>query len=113
MMAVMADDEITIVLADDHAVVRSGLRMLLDAEDGLRVVAEAGTVDDAVRLTKAHRPADPRPGPQHAGRDRASSLDALPALPRGARHTRGDPDDAGEPGVRAHRATAPGPRPTC
>lgn len=34
----MADAEITIVLADDHAVVRNGLRMILDAEDGLRVV---------------------------------------------------------------------------
>jgi DNA-binding NarL/FixJ family response regulator len=34
----------TIVIADDHAVVRSGLRMLLDAEPDLEVVAEAGTV---------------------------------------------------------------------
>jgi two-component system response regulator NreC len=43
-----ADDDahssITIVLADDHHVVRSGLRMLLDAEDGLEVLAEAGDV---------------------------------------------------------------------
>ena len=46
----------TIVIADDHAVVRSGLRMLLDAEPGLEVVAEAGTVPDAVRLVRAHRP---------------------------------------------------------
>ena len=45
-----------IVLADDHAVVRSGLRMLLEAEEGWRVVAEAGDVPNAVRLTKAHRP---------------------------------------------------------
>jgi two-component system, NarL family, response regulator NreC len=50
-------EEITIVLADDHVVVRRGLRMLLDAEDGFRVVAEAGDVDDAVRYTRAHRPA--------------------------------------------------------
>ena len=34
----------TIVIADDHAVVRSGLRMLLDAEPDLEVVAEAGAV---------------------------------------------------------------------
>jgi two-component system response regulator NreC len=46
----------TIVIADDHAVVRSGLRMLLDAEPGLEVVAEAGTVPDALRLVRAHRP---------------------------------------------------------
>jgi len=38
-----ADGEtIAIVLADDHKVVRSGLRMLLQAEDDLTVVAEAG-----------------------------------------------------------------------
>src|ERR671911_397872 len=46
----------TIVIADDHAVVRSGLRMLLDAEPDLEVVAEAGTVPDAIRLVRAHRP---------------------------------------------------------
>src|SRR5215216_5219711 len=53
--AVMAD-EITVVIADDHAVVRSGLRMLLDAEDGLRVVAEAGDVPTAMQVIRAHRP---------------------------------------------------------
>jgi two-component system response regulator NreC len=46
----------TIVLADDHAIVRSGLRMLLDAEDGLRVVAEAGDVAEAVRKVRAYKP---------------------------------------------------------
>lgn len=46
-----------IVIADDHAVVRRGLRLLLDAEDGFEVVAEAGDVDDALRYTRAHRPA--------------------------------------------------------
>src|SRR5215208_5714445 len=53
----MTDDEITVVIADDHAVVRKGLHLLLDAEPGLRVVAEAGTVPDAIRMAKAHRPA--------------------------------------------------------
>jgi len=46
----------TIVLADDHTVVRSGLRMLLDAEDGLQVVAEAGDVAEAVRKVRAYKP---------------------------------------------------------
>ena len=46
----------TIVLADDHAVVRSGLRLLLDAEPDFEVVAEAGTGTDAIRLVRAHRP---------------------------------------------------------
>ena len=44
------------VIADDHTVVRQGLRMLIDNEDGLQVIAEAGTVPDAERLTRAHRP---------------------------------------------------------
>ena len=47
---------ITIVLADDHAVVRSALRMLLDAEPDLQVVAEAGDVESAVRYTRGHKP---------------------------------------------------------
>jgi two-component system, NarL family, response regulator NreC len=46
----------TIVLADDHTIVRSGLRMLLDAEEGLEVVAEAGDVGEAVRKVRAYKP---------------------------------------------------------
>jgi two-component system response regulator NreC len=45
-----------LVIADDHAVVRSGLRMLLDAEPDLEVVAEAGDVQAALRYVRAHRP---------------------------------------------------------
>ena len=52
----MSDEEITVVLADDHTVVRKGLRLLLETEPGLRVKAEAGTVPDAIRMTRAHRP---------------------------------------------------------
>ena len=39
-----------ILLADDHAVVRAGLRLVLDAEPDLEVVAEAADGSDAVRL---------------------------------------------------------------
>jgi len=42
-------DSLRIVLVDDHEVVREGLRALLDAEEGIEVVGEAGTVSDAVR----------------------------------------------------------------
>ena len=43
---------IRIVLADDHQVVRSGLRLLLDSEEGLEVVAEASDVDAARRYVR-------------------------------------------------------------
>jgi two-component system response regulator NreC len=57
MSAERADrDQTTVVIADDHTVVRQGLRMLIDNEEGLQVIAEAGTVPDAERLTRAHRP---------------------------------------------------------
>ncbi|MDA0167438.1 response regulator transcription factor [Solirubrobacter ginsenosidimutans] len=46
----------TIVVADDHAVVRHGLRLLIDGEEGLQIVGEAETVPDAERLTYAQRP---------------------------------------------------------
>jgi len=49
-------DVIQIVLADDHTVVRSALRMLLDAEPGIEVVAEAGDVENAIRYVRGHRP---------------------------------------------------------
>jgi two-component system, NarL family, response regulator NreC len=54
--AVTATDTITIVLADDHSVVRSGLRMLLEAEPDIEVLAEAGDVDAARRYTLGHKP---------------------------------------------------------
>ena len=47
----------TIVVADDHAVVRSGLRLLLDAEPELEVIAEAGDMPGAIKMVQAHRPA--------------------------------------------------------
>jgi two-component system response regulator NreC len=77
-------EQIKIVLADDHAVVRSGLRLLLDAEAGMHVVAEAGTTDDAVRLTKAHRPEVLVLDLNMPGGPGSSSLDALPDLMAGS-----------------------------
>ncbi len=47
---------IEIVLADDHAVVRSALRALLEAEPDLRIVAEAADAETALRETGAHAP---------------------------------------------------------
>jgi two-component system response regulator NreC len=47
---------VTIVIADDHAVVRTGLQMMFDAEPGFDVVAEAGDVAAAVRSVREHKP---------------------------------------------------------
>ncbi len=49
-------EQIRLVIADDHAVVRSGLKLLLDAEEGVAVVAEAGEIETAKRMVAAHRP---------------------------------------------------------
>ena len=49
-------DPIRLVIADDHAVVRTGLKLLLESEDGLTVVAEAGEIDTTTRMVRAHRP---------------------------------------------------------
>ncbi len=47
---------IRIVIADDHAVVRRGLRQVLDAEEDLEVVAEASDLDGARRYARGHHP---------------------------------------------------------
>jgi len=67
----------TVVIADDHTVVRQGLRMLINNEEGLQVIAEAGTVPDAERLTRAHRPTVVVLDLNMPG---GSSLDAIPRL---------------------------------
>jgi len=48
---------ITVLLAEDHMIVREGLRALLEAESDIEVVGEAQTGRQAVQLTKRLRPA--------------------------------------------------------
>ena len=47
---------IRILIADDHAVLRTGLRMLIDSQRDLEVVGEASDGDEAVRKAAALRP---------------------------------------------------------
>ncbi len=47
---------IRVLIVDDHAVVRSGLRLLLDAEEGLEPVGEAGNARDAIFQARALKP---------------------------------------------------------
>lgn len=47
---------VRILLADDHTVVRKGLRLLLENEPGFQVVADAATGREAVNLAEQHEP---------------------------------------------------------
>jgi two-component system response regulator NreC len=47
---------IRVLLADDHLVLRAGLRALLESEGDLQVIAEAGTGDEAIRLAQERQP---------------------------------------------------------
>jgi len=46
----MTEPQIRVLLVDDHQVLREGLRLLLEGEDDMVVVSEAGTGNDATRL---------------------------------------------------------------
>ena len=48
--------EIRILLAEDHAVMRTGLRLVLERQPDFRVVAEASDGREAVALAQQHRP---------------------------------------------------------
>jgi two-component system, NarL family, response regulator NreC len=47
---------ISVLVVDDHAVVRSGLKLLLDAEEDIEVVGEGGTAEQAVLRAQMHKP---------------------------------------------------------
>lgn len=49
-------ETISIVLADDHTVVRKALRVLLEEEPGFEVAAEADDADAAIRYLRGHKP---------------------------------------------------------
>lgn len=52
----MADDPIRTLIADDHELFRRGLRMVLDDEDDIEVLDEAGDGTAAVELAREHAP---------------------------------------------------------
>jgi two-component system response regulator NreC len=49
-------DEIRVLIADDHTIVRSGVRLLLEAEPDIEVVGEALNGDEALTCTETLRP---------------------------------------------------------
>ena len=51
-----ANGEIRVLVADDHGVVREGIRRVLEGQPGFRVVGETGDSADVLRLVAAHKP---------------------------------------------------------
>jgi two-component system, NarL family, response regulator NreC len=51
-----ATASVHVLIVDDHTLVRSGLRLLLAAEDDLHVDDEAGDAEQAIRLARLHKP---------------------------------------------------------
>ncbi len=47
---------ISVLIVDDHALVRTGIRRLLDEADGINVVGEAGTGEEALRFVRESSP---------------------------------------------------------
>lgn len=80
-----SDSPLRIVIADDHSVVRRGLRQVLEQEAGLEVVAEAGDVEDARRYTRGHKPDVLVLDLNMPG---GSTLEAIPAIREESPHTR-------------------------
>ena len=91
---------VRILLVDDHAMVRSGLRLLLEEEGDIEVVGEAGDVDAALERARALAPtvilldlnmpgrpvsprspscSTPRPGRRGGGHDRSTTIRSSPA----------------------------------
>jgi two-component system response regulator NreC len=56
VLATITGMSLRIVLADDHPVVRAGIRMLLEAEPGWEVVAESADAESAARQVRGHKP---------------------------------------------------------
>lgn len=54
--SVHTPEPITVVLADDHELVRDGIRMVLEAEPDIEVVAQAGDAESAARYVLGHKP---------------------------------------------------------
>lgn len=49
-------ESIRIIIVDDHAVVRSGLRAVLDASEGVELVGEAGDGEEAIEVCETLQP---------------------------------------------------------
>lgn len=76
---------ITLLLAEDHRVVRAGLRLLLDRQEGLEVVGEAGDIAETERRAAELRP---RVIVLDVDMPEGSSIPAIPRIQQSAPGTR-------------------------
>ena len=56
MTTTISSRVISVLLADDHPIVRAGLQALLEAQPDISVVGEAGSGEDSVELCRRHQP---------------------------------------------------------
>lgn len=73
---------VRLVLADDEAMLRRGLRMLLEHDGLIRVVAEAGNGDELVSAVRTHQPDVALIDVQMPGKDGLAALREVAGLPR-------------------------------
>src|SRR5690349_22487612 len=78
-------DQTSVLIVDDHTLVRSGLRLMLEAEEGLIVEDEAADAEQAIRLARLHKPEVVLLDVVLPGR---SGIDAAPEILAAAPHAR-------------------------
>lgn len=47
---------LSIILADDHAIVRSGFKMIIEQQPDMKIIGEAANPDEAISLVREHKP---------------------------------------------------------
>ncbi|MGW0883840.1 response regulator [Streptomyces sp. NPDC002671] len=101
----MTDNPVRLLLADDHPVVRAGLRAVLETEPGLVVVAEAATAEDAVARAAAGGIdvvlMDLQFGKGMGGAEATAAITARPGAPRVVIVTTYDSDADTLPAIEA------------
>ncbi|WP_369389068.1 response regulator [Streptomyces sp. CG1] len=101
----MTEHPVRLLLADDHPVVRAGLRAVLETEPGLVVVAEAATAEDAVARAAAGGIdvvlMDLRFGKGMGGAEATAAITARPGAPRVVIVTTYDSDADTLPAIEA------------
>ncbi len=99
----MSGQAVRVVLVDDEAMVRAGLRLLIEGEADLEVVGEAVDGEDAVRVVEQHRPdvvlMDVRM-PRLNGLEAARRIRDLPGPPRVLMLTTFDEDEVVDQAMR-------------